>query len=73
MKGSLQRIDMHGNAFVGNWRVWSEQGERFIEVSCGGSRESALLTVVDDSGCEYKKTAWRIFNRMTGSTAISGV
>ena len=64
MQGNLQRIDMFGNSYVGRWKVWSEQGDSFIEVSCGDFREAAMLTVEDDSGCEYKREAWRIFNRM---------
>jgi hypothetical protein len=67
MEGSLQRIDMFGNTFVGRWKVWSEAGDQFIEVACGGERQAALLTMRDESGCAYKKEAWRIFNRMTGA------
>jgi len=64
MQGNLQRIDMFGNSYVGHWKVWTEQGDSFIEVSCGDFREAAMLTVEGDSNCTYKREAWRIFNRM---------
>ena len=64
MQGNLQRIDMFGNSYVGRWKVWTEQGDSFIEVSCGEFREAAMLTVEGDSSCTYKREAWRIFNRM---------
>ena len=48
--------------------VWAEADDHFIEVSCGDARQAAMLTVLDESGCAYKKEAWRIFNRMTGAS-----
>ncbi len=70
-EGKLERIDMFGNSRVAHWRVWKDQEEQMLEVSFGSKTETAPLTIKEESRSSYKKAAWRIFQRLSSTSAIS--
>ena len=64
MEGVLEKQSRDGTFYRGRWKVWTQDEDRFIEVSYRSWTERAMLTLRSGTPDAYRREAERLVDRL---------